>query len=139
MLHPFPPCSLVFLPLVHLRFKICIMQQLFTLCIHYVVRNILRFSSDKVSMHAAKIKISYSTTLSGNTSTGHCLHSDTWLLEDFIISPHHRRFKEIFTIFLESFIDSLDLGQYIWISGGFSCSLRWYFQGQQRYLVGVFC
>jgi len=70
-----------------------------TLHIIWLSRNSLRFSSNVVSMHAAKVRLQAAISLSGNLSAGHCLILDAPILDAFSIPPHHRRFKDIITVF----------------------------------------
>jgi len=58
-------------------------------------RNTIRFSQDKASLHATKSSIISLVALSGNMPQGHCLRSDMWLLDNFIVAPCYRRFKDI--------------------------------------------
>lgn len=48
-----------------------------------------------MTLHKVKIKIATSITLPGNASMGHCLSSDSWLLDAFVVAPHHHHYKEI--------------------------------------------
>jgi len=64
----------------------------------WMSRNNFRFSNVKVSIHAAKVKIDYLVTMSGNTSSGCCLASKLSFLDSFSVSPHRRRVRDIVTI-----------------------------------------
>jgi len=63
-------------------------------------RNSIRFSSGKVSLHAAMSTIVSLVALRGNASNGHCLHSlsDKLLLDNFLVSPGYRCYKEIIEV-----------------------------------------
>lgn len=61
--------------------------------------NSIRFSSDKVSIHATMSKISSMVTFSGFNSTSNCLPTDVIILQNFMIPPSQRRVKEILTVF----------------------------------------
>lgn len=61
--------------------------------------NSIRFSSDKVSIHATMSKISSMVTFSGSNSTSNCLPTDVVILQNFMIPPSQRRVKEILTVF----------------------------------------
>ena len=69
-----------------------------TLHIIWLSRNLIRFSSDVVSLHAAKVRLQVAVSLSGNLFVGHCLLSDIPLLYAFYVAPRHRRFKDINTV-----------------------------------------
>lgn len=56
-----------------------------TLHIIWLSRNSLRFSSDVVSLHAAKVRLHAAISMSGNLSAGHCLPSDLAILDAFNI------------------------------------------------------
>jgi len=70
-----------------------------TLHIIWLSQHSLRLSSDVVSIHSAKVRLQAVISLSGNLSAGHCLLSDTPILYAFSVAPHHRRFKDIITVF----------------------------------------
>jgi len=61
-------------------------------------RNTLRFSANRLSLHATKSSIISLVALSGNMSYGHCLRSDKMLLDNFLVSPTYRRYKEIIAV-----------------------------------------
>lgn len=63
----------------------------------WLTRNSMRFNGLKVSLLAAKAKISTMVTMSGHASNGHCLPLtyDISLLDRFHISPSFCRFKDI--------------------------------------------
>ena len=71
----------------------------------WMARNVLRFSSEKISLHEAKAKIISSMALSGNILKGNCLpySSDLSLLDSFMIDPSSRRFKDITSVVHERF------------------------------------
>jgi len=60
--------------------------------------NSTRFSSAKVSIHNTMIKISFFIALSGINSNGNCSSSDINILKNLLISPLHRKVKEIVTV-----------------------------------------
>jgi len=64
----------------------------------WLARNSIRFSAPKVSIYNTMIKISSMVTLSGINSSGNCLSSDIYILKNFLVSPSHRRVKEIVTV-----------------------------------------
>ncbi|XP_024634463.1 uncharacterized protein [Medicago truncatula] len=69
-----------------------------TLHIIWLSRNSLRFSSNVVSIHAAKVRLQAAVSLSGNLSAGQCLLLDAPILDAFAVSPHHRRVMDIITV-----------------------------------------
>jgi ribonuclease HI len=69
-----------------------------TLHIIWLSRNSLRFSSDVVSLHAAKVRLHAAISMSGNLSVGHSLQSDLPILEAFNIAARHRNFKDIIAV-----------------------------------------
>jgi hypothetical protein len=60
-----------------------------------LARNVIRFSSTNVSLHASMAKISSFVAMSGACSNGNCLLGDGAVLTNFMISPSHRRVREI--------------------------------------------
>lgn len=60
----------------------------YTLHIIWLSYNSLRFSSDVVSIHAAKVRLEGVVSMSGNFSVGHCLHSNIPLTDAFSVAPH---------------------------------------------------
>jgi len=69
-----------------------------TLLIIWLSRNSLQFSSDVVSLHAAKVRLHVAVSMSGNLSAGHCLTFDIPLLDAFNIVAHDRNFKDIIVV-----------------------------------------
>jgi len=64
----------------------------------WLARNALRYSSDTFSLHSTKATISSMVALSRAVSTSNCLPHCDDVLENFIISPSYRRFKDIIPI-----------------------------------------
>jgi ribonuclease HI len=57
--------------------------------------NSIRFSVVMPSLHSAKVRIHSSIAMSGNASKGKCMISDYTFLDQFAVSPHRRKVKEI--------------------------------------------
>ena len=68
----------------------------------WLAKNAFRFQSQVQSIHSAKVHILSLIAMSGNASTGKCLPSDSTFLEDFSISCHHRKYKEIILVLWKS-------------------------------------
>jgi len=68
---------------------------LHTVHIIWLARNAFRFQSQLQSIHSANVRIHSLIAMSDNVSTGKCLPSDSAFLEDFSISSHHHKYKEI--------------------------------------------
>nr|ABE87589.2 RNA-directed DNA polymerase (Reverse transcriptase); Ribonuclease H; Endonuclease/exonuclease/phosphatase [Medicago truncatula] len=62
------------------------------------LRNAFRFQSQLQSIQSAKARIHSLIAMSGNVSTGKCLHSDSAILEEFSVSPRHRKYKDIILV-----------------------------------------
>jgi len=75
---------------------------LHTVHIIWLARNAFRFQSQLPSIHSAKVCIHSLIAMSGNVSTGKCLPFDSAFLEDFSISSHHHKYKEIILVLWKS-------------------------------------
>jgi ribonuclease HI len=64
----------------------------------WLARNSMRFSSQVTTFYSAKVRIHSWVALSGNTSTGKCLTSDSQLLDVFLVDAHCRTVKEIIPV-----------------------------------------
>jgi len=60
--------------------------------------NTLWFSSNKATVHAAKVKIDYLVIMSGTLSNNNCIPSDSLFLDSFLVAPHHQRVKDIIIV-----------------------------------------
>ncbi|XP_024630075.1 uncharacterized protein [Medicago truncatula] len=71
---------------------------LHTVHVIWLARNAFRFQSQLQSIQSAKARIHSLIAMSGNVSTGKCLHSDSAILEEFSVSPRHRKYKDIILV-----------------------------------------
>jgi hypothetical protein len=68
----------------------------------WLARNAFRFQSTLRSIHSVKVRIHSLIAISGNASTCKCLPSDSPFLDEFSVSTHHRKFKEIVLVLWKS-------------------------------------
>lgn len=61
----------------------------------WIARNVVRFNSATISLHAVLAKLSSNIAMSGNISKGNCLPSDIIILKNLFVSPLHRRVRDI--------------------------------------------
>ena len=66
-----------------------------TIHLIWLARNAFRFQSTLQPIHSIKVHIHSLIAMSGNASIGNCLPSDSPFLDEFSVSPHHRKFKDI--------------------------------------------
>lgn len=64
----------------------------------WLARNNIRFSSTTTTFHSVKVRIHSWIAMSGTTSTGNCLPSDSHLLDSFAVAAHCRTIKEIIPV-----------------------------------------
>lgn len=76
-------------------FLAAVINTVHTICL---ARNAFRFHSKLQSIQSAKVRIHSLIAMSGNASTGKCLPSDTTLLDEFSVSTHHHKLKEIILV-----------------------------------------
>ena len=65
----------------------------------WLARNMIRFGRGLPQLYAAKSRIASSVALGSNISKGNVTTSGNWLMENFMIAPSFRRFKDIIPVF----------------------------------------